>query len=149
MNILVLNNGSSSLKFQLVSLDEKSEKIMAAGVIERIGGEALLTLTIEGLQSKHTAALRDTTQALNFAVKALTQHQDKIPGFKGLADIHAVGHRVVHGGERFKNSVLIDDEILRALEDCIELAPLHNPANIQGITSIADILGSSIPQVAV
>lgn len=149
MNILVLNNGSSSLKFQLASLDDTSEKIMAAGVIERIGGEALLTLTIEGQQSKHTAALRDTTQALNFAIRALTQHQDKIPGFKGLADIHAVGHRVVHGGERFKNSVLIDDEILRALEDCIELAPLHNPANIQGITSIADILGSSIPQVAV
>lgn len=149
MNILVLNNGSSSLKFQLAALEEHSESILVSGVVERIGGEALVTIHIGGKQFKLTSPLRDTTQALNFVIKNLMQHQDLIPGFKGLGDIHGVGHRVVHGGERFKASVLINQDILIALEDCIELAPLHNPANIRGIQAIEDILGPSIPQVAV
>lgn len=149
MNILVLNNGSSSLKFQLAALDDQSESIMVSGVIERIGGEALVTIHIGEKSFKQAAPLRDTTQALNYVIKQLIQHQDLIPGFKGLGDIHGVGHRVVHGGERFKASVLITEDIKAALEDCIELAPLHNPANLKGIESIEEILGPSIPQVAV
>lgn len=149
MNILVLNNGSSSLKFQLAALEDHSESILVSGVVERIGGEALVTIKIGDKTFKLTAPLRDTTQALNFVIKNIIQHQDLIAGFKGLGDIHGVGHRVVHGGERFKASVLIDKDILNALEDCIELAPLHNPANLKGIEAIQDILGPTIPQVAV
>lgn len=149
MNILVLNNGSSSLKFQLVNISAQNEKILASGVVERIGGEALLTLTIGEKSSKQTAPLRDTTQALNFVIKALQNKQEDLEGFQGLGDIHAVGHRVVHGGEDFKSSVIIDDEVLKGLENCIELAPLHNPANIKGVLAMRDILGPGIPQVAV
>ncbi len=149
MNILVLNTGSSSLKFQLVSLKADSEVVLVTGVVDRIGGEALLSITTGTKASKYTAPLRDTTQALNFVIKTLLQNHEHIPGFKGLGDIHAVGHRVVHGGEHFKNSVLITPEILKTLADCIELAPLHNPANIKGIEAIGDILGAAIPQVAV
>lgn len=151
MIILVLNNGSSSLKFQLVTLssDPPSENLLASGVVERIGGEALLTLKVADKSSKETAPLRDTTQALNFVIKALLARQSELEGFSGLADINAVGHRVVHGGEQFKASVVVDDEVLKELEDCIELAPLHNPANIRGINAMREILGAGIPQVAV
>ncbi|MEJ7712460.1 MAG: hypothetical protein WKF84_22060 [Pyrinomonadaceae bacterium] len=72
-----------------------------------------------------------------------------IEGIRGVADVHAVGHRVVHGGERFTHSVLINDEVLRGIEDCIDLAPLHNPANIKGIVAAREVFGPAIPQVAV
>lgn len=149
MNILVLNNGSSSLKFQLVSISPREEIIQASGILERIGGQALLTLTTAQRSSKQTAPIQGTEQALNFVIKALQQRQEDIPGFLGLTDIHAVGHRVVHGGEKFKDSVLITPKILESLEDCIDLAPLHNPANIDGIRGMQKILGAGIPQVAV
>ncbi len=149
MIILVLNNGSSSLKFQLVTLSESTETVLASGVVERIGGEALLTLTAGEKKSKHTAPLRDTTAALNYVLKKLQDRHEDLEGFHGLGDINAVGHRVVHGGERFLSSVLITSEVMEELEDNIDLAPLHNPANLKGVRAMRDILGEGIPQVAV
>ncbi|MBC7661322.1 MAG: acetate kinase [Chitinophagaceae bacterium] len=149
MNILVLNTGSSSLKFQLVCVDGKSENVLASGLIDRIGGEALIHLTVAGKTSKQTAPLRDISQALAHLIKALQKLHDQIPGFQSLADIHGVGHRVVHGGERFQSSVLITPAIQASIVDCIELAPLHNPSNIKGIEAMQEILGPNISQVAV
>ncbi len=149
MNILVLNNGSSSLKFQLFAIDRSNSQVLASGLVERIGGEALTTITIGEKKQKQTAPLRDTTQALHHVLKILLHDKDAISGVKSLGDIHGVGHRVVHGGEHFKSSVLITPEVMQALDDSIDLAPLHNPANINGIRAIEEILGAGIPQVAV
>lgn len=149
MKILVLNNGSSSLKFQLIDVnkDKSEEKCLASGAIERIGGEALLRFEKDGQKVKRSAPVRDTKAAVQTALKWLWEQE--FPGFKGPGDVTAVGHRIVHGGERFKKSVLIDDKVLREIEDCIDLAPLHNPANLRGIEAITSLLGTGIPQVAV
>lgn len=149
MNILVVNNGSSSLKFQLIQKEKEGgpETCLASGVIDRIGGEALLRFEKSGQKVKRSAPVRDTKQALDAVLKWLWE-QD-IPGIRGPGDIHAVGHRIVHGGEHFKESVRIDEKVLRGIEDCIDLAPLHNPANLRGIAGITAILGTGVPQVAV
>jgi acetate kinase len=149
MIILVLNNGSSSLKFQLVALTEGEERVLALGQVERIGGEAVISLRTGAQSSKHTAPLRDTTSALHYMLKKLQDRREDLDGFKGPQDISAVGHRVVHGGERFLASVLITPEVMAELEDNIELAPLHNPANLKGIRAMWEILGEDRPQVAV
>ncbi|MDI1240559.1 MAG: acetate kinase [bacterium] len=155
MNILVLNCGSSSLKFQLIATDlerieHNDDKRLAHGTIERIGGAAIITLTAEGQISQRSAApIRDMRSAVETIVRWMVSDDSGIEGMNGLADIQAVGHRVVHGGERFTESVIISDEILRGIEDCIELAPLHNPANISGILAAREIFGKGITQVAV
>ncbi len=155
MNILVLNCGSSSLKFQLIATDlerieHNDDKRLAHGTIERIGGAALITLTAEGKISQRSAApIRDMRSAVETIVRWMVSEHSGIDGMNGLADIQAVGHRVVHGGERFTESVIITDEILRGIEDCIELAPLHNPANISGILAAREIFGKGMTQVAV
>jgi len=155
MNILVLNCGSSTVKFQLIATDldqiaNNTDRRLARGNIERIGGEAIVTL--EAAANKpvlSTASLRDTQAAVEFIIRWACSPASGIAELQSVADIHAVGHRVVHGGERFTHSVLINDEVLRGIEDCIDLAPLHNPTNIKGIMAARGVLGSGLPAVAV
>jgi acetate kinase len=155
MNILVLNCGSSSVKFQLIGTDldriaQNADKRLARGVVERIGGEAIITLHVEGHEAqKSTSALRDTRAAVELIIRWACSENSGIDEVKAVADVHAVGHRVVHGGERFTHSVLITDEVLRGIEDCIDLAPLHNPANIKGIMAAREVFGAGLPQAAV
>ncbi|OLE53557.1 MAG: acetate kinase [Acidobacteria bacterium 13_1_20CM_3_53_8] len=155
MNILVLNCGSSSVRFQIISTDlEKisgnTDRRLARGHIERIGGEAIITLETEGRAKQRTSAqVRDTRAAVEFIVRWACSEEAQVDGVKTVADVNAVGHRVVHGGERFTHSVLITDEVLRGIEDCIELAPLHNPTNIKGIQAAREVFGAGLPQVAV
>lgn len=155
MNVLVLNCGSSSVKFQLIEtgmeqIASHSDRRLARGAIERIGGEALVTLEASGHEpERSTAALRDTRAAVDLIVRWACSDQSKIDEIKSVSDIHAIGHRVVHGGERFTQSVIIDDVVLRGIEDCIELAPLHNPTNIKGIIAAREVFGAGLPQVAV
>src|SRR6266850_3494805 len=155
MNVLVLNCGSSSVKFQFITTDleqinDNSDRRLARGSIERIGGEAIVTLEATGHESERTTApLRDTRAAVELIIRWACSEESGIAELKSVADIHAVGHRVVHGGERFTHSVLISDEVLRGIEDCIDLAPLHNPTNIKGILAAREVFGSGLPAVAV
>jgi acetate kinase len=154
MNVLVLNCGSSSLKFQIISTDlekiaNNADERLAEGQIERIGGAAVITFSAIGKEPERSAApIRDIRAALEMVLRWISERAN-IEGINSLADISAIGHRVVHGGENFKESVLIDEIVLRGIEDCIELAPLHNPANIKGITAAREIFGRAIPQAAV
>lgn len=155
MNILVLNCGSSSLKFQLIATDleriaQDTDKRLAHGTIERIGGAGIMAFTAQGRTAQRSASpIKDMRAAVETALRWIASDSSGIENIDSLADIHAVGHRVVHGGERFRESVLIDEEVLRGIEDCIELAPLHNPANIKGILAAKEIFGAGIPQAAV
>jgi acetate kinase len=150
MNILVLNAGSSSLKFQLIATDEErianeSDQRLARGTIERVGGEALIRF-VAGEKVYNTAApMRDLRAAVDATLRWLIAN-DVIPS---LSAIEAVGHRVVHGGEQFTKSVMITDDVMRTLDDTIDLAPLHNPHNLKGIQAVRDLLGSAVPQAAV
>ena len=143
MNVLVLNTGSSSLKFQVVDTDldvieKNADRQLARGVLERIGSESLVTLRVEG--RPRCAARRrcaTTAQALDYVLRWLVSAEAGVPGISALGDVHAVGHRVVHGGEKFTRSTLITDEVIDQIEDCIDLAPLHNPANLKGIYAAA------------
>ncbi|WP_141736832.1 acetate/propionate family kinase [Oligoflexus tunisiensis] len=149
MNILVINCGSSSLKFQLIEMQEQGEKALAQGVVERIGGEALLTLRAGARRIRKSAPVRRMRDALALVLEWLVSPESDGPVIPTLAAIHAVGHRVVHGGEKFRSSVRINATVMTGLEDCIDLAPIHNPANINGIRAVQEILGSEIPQIAV
>ncbi len=155
MNILVLNCGSSSLRFQLIDTDVKriendSDKKLSRGYIERIGSQALITLRgPDGAPERSAEPLRDHRAALDYVLRWLIAPQRKLPGVRSLADIHAVGHRVVHGGEALTRSTRIDQGVLRQIEATIELAPLHNPANLKGIAVARELLGDGVPQVAV
>lgn len=154
MNILVLNAGSSTLKFQLIDTGQEAiagnaDRRLARGQIERIGGEAILTLEAgdRGPQ-RSTSALRDHTAAIEQVIAWLTSEESGVP-IASVAEIEAVGHRVVHGGEKFSRSILVDDQVRRALDELIDLAPLHNPHNLRGIAAARAVLGPGIPQVAV
>ncbi len=155
MNVLVLNCGSSSVKFQLVETDleriaQNGDRKLARGMVERIGGEAIITLQAgAGEKQRMTAPLRDTRAAVERVIRWVCAEGSGIAEVRSVADVHAVGHRVVHGGEQFTHSVLIDDAVLRGIEDCIDLAPLHNPANIKGINAAREVFGGGLPQVAV
>ena len=155
MNILVLNCGSSSVKFQFIATDleqiaSNSDHRLARGNIERIGGEAIVTLEATGhAPERSTASLRDTRAAVELIIRWACSEASGIDDIQSIADIHAVGHRVVHGGEHFTQSVLITDEVLRGIEDCIDLAPLHNPTNIKGILAAREVFGNGLPEVAV
>jgi acetate kinase len=155
MNVLVLNAGSSSLKFQLLAtspeeIEANRDQRLCRGQIERIGGEAIFTAQSHG-DSKHTwtAPVRDVQAGLDALLRWLASPQSGIREISGLADIHAVGHRIVHGGELFTKSEVITEEVLNGIRDCVDLAPLHNPNNIRGIEAVRQILGEQIPQVAV
>ncbi|MDQ3652269.1 MAG: acetate kinase [Acidobacteriota bacterium] len=155
MNILVLNCGSSSVKFQIIATDldriaQNTDERLARGAVERIGGEAIITLQAEGsAPHRSTAPLRDTRAAVDLIIRWACSESSGITDVRNVADIHAVGHRIVHGGERFTHSVLINDEVLSGIEDCIDLAPLHNPANIKGIVAAREVFGAGLPQAAV
>ena len=154
MNVLVLNAGSSSLKFQLIRTDAEhlaanTDERLAGGEVERLGGEAIVTLRArDGKSSKSTAPLRDHRAAVEYIVGWLVG-PDSGAALGGRADIEAVGNRVVHGGEQFTRSVRITDEVERGIADMIDLAPLHNPVNLRGIRAARDVLGVGVPQVAV
>ncbi len=155
MNVLVLNCGSSTLKFQLIVTDQNlietnADRRLASGVIERLGGESIISLSPEnGVAQRYTAQLKNVRAALDYILRWLTSEKSGVSEIQSISDIHAVGHRVVHGGEQFKKSALITDEVMRSIEDCIELAPLHNPANLQGINAVRELVGAGLPQVAV
>jgi len=155
MNILVLNSGSQSLRFQIIETDlerigNESDRRLASGMIERIGGQALVTLQAEGHPKiRHDEALRDHRAAVDLVLRWVISPDSGIESLHSMSDIHGVGHRVVHGGERFRRSVRIDLDVLSGIEDCMELAPLHNPANLRGIRAAIDLLGPGVPQVAV
>ncbi len=154
MKILVLNVGSSSVKFQLVETDEASiaaatDRRLARGQIERIGGEAILTLSAAGHEDVRRAhPLRDHTAAIEYIVGWLMSDESGVP-ITSVGEIEAVGHRVVHGGERFSQSVRVDEKVRRQLEELIDLAPLHNPHNLRGIAAARSVVGPGVPQVAV
>ncbi len=155
MNVFVLNCGSSSLKFQIIETDlekikEDKDTRIAKGLVERIGSQSTITVHIKGKPTVREAApLRDHRAAILYITKLLTSEKVEVPGIQSLDDIHAIGHRVVHGGEKFKRSVLIDDDVIEGIEDCIELAPLHNPANLKGIYACREIFGAAVPQAAI
>jgi acetate kinase len=155
MNILVLNAGSSSLKFQIIATDldrirHDRDVRLLRGEVERIGAEAVVTVQNgNGPKQKLTASLINISGAIDFVIRWAASPESGISEIKSLADIHAVGHRVVHGGEAFTDSVLIDDAVISGIENCIELAPLHNPTNLRGIREVRQLLGTKIPQVAV
>ncbi|WP_134701279.1 acetate kinase [Ammoniphilus sp. YIM 78166] len=143
--VLSVNSGSSSLKYQLI--DMPSEHVMAKGVIERIGlGDSIHTYSMNDIKVEVTEDIANHEAAVGHLLK-MVQH-DKYGAIQSLDEIQAVGHRVVHGGERFSNSVLMTDEVMNQLHACIELAPLHNPANITGIQAFQKLL-PSVPHVAV
>lgn len=155
MNILVLNIGKSEVKFQAIATDQdaialNTDRRLARGIIQHIGGEATVDLASYDNKLRRSAApLKNVDEAVQFIIRWLCSNESGVSELGSTADIHAVGHRVVHGGEQFTKSVLIDDSVIRGIEDCIELAPLHNPSNIAGIKAVAAILGDKIPQVAV
>ena len=155
MNVLVLNSGSSSLKFQVIATDldrieKREDHRICRGEVERIGGEAIVTFQNSGHEKqKFAASLRDIAAALDYMTRYIASEKSGVTEIKSTADIHAVGHRVVHGGELFPESARIDDNVLRGIEDCIDLAPLHNPNNLKGIRAARDLFGKDIPQVAV
>lgn len=155
MNVFVLNCGSSSLKFQIIETDldlieQGSDKQLAKGLIERVGSQSLITFKVTGKPPiKHATPLRDHRAALNYVIKLITSPETEIPGINGIEDIHAIGHRVVHGGEAFRRSIRIDQEVISQIEDNIDLAPLHNPANLKGIYAAREVFGPSVPQVAI
>jgi len=147
MNILVLNCGSSSIKYQLFDMQD-SARVLAKGLIERIGiTDGILTHKPTGKDPyKVVLDIPDHTVGINMVMDALV---DPVHGvIKSISEIKAVGHRVAHGGENFKESVLIDNDVKRDIEKCAELAPLHNPAHLKGILSCEKLL-PGIPQVAV
>ncbi|NNG66182.1 acetate kinase [Caldanaerobacter subterraneus] len=146
MKILVMNCGSSSLKYQL--LDMENNKVLAKGLAERIGiSDSLLTHQAEGKEKvKIQRDMKNHKEAIQLVLEVLVDKE--IGVIKDMKEIDAVGHRVVHGGEYFTDSVLIDDEVIKKLEDCIDLAPLHNPANIEGIKACQQIM-PGVPMVAV
>jgi acetate kinase len=154
MHVLVLNVGSSSLKFELIGTDAErieanADTRLAGGAVERIGGEAVLSLTAQGRGGQRSVApLRNLATAVEH-VAAWLVSQEADAGIASLAEIEAVGHRVVHGGEDFARSQRVDEGVLKALDELVELAPLHNPHNIAGIRAATRVFGPGVPQVAV
>ena len=155
MNVFVLNAGSSSLKFQLIATDREAiaankDVRLCRGQIDRLGGEVVIAVLMrDGLRKKFTASTRDMQASLEHLMKWVASDSSGIDEIRSIGDIQAVGHRVVHGGELFGESKLITDDVLKGIEDCIELAPLHNPNNIKGILTARQVFGPELPQVAV
>ena len=145
MNILVINCGSSSLKFQLINAE--SEEVLAKGLCERIGIDGRLTYQPAGGEKEISEKAMPThTEAIQFVIDALTNEKTGV--VKSLSEIGAVGHRIVHGGEKFASSVVITEEVKKAVEECNDLAPLHNPANLIGVEACEKLMPGT-PMVAV
>ena len=148
MKVLVINAGSSSLKYQLI--DMEGEQLLAKGLCERIGidGHLKHTPLVGGKPVfNEDLPLPTHSEAIAAVIDKLTSAEYGV--VSSMHEIDAVGHRVVHGGEKFASSVLITDEVMKALEDCTPFAPLHNPANITGINACIDVMGKDVPQVGV
>ncbi|MFO7887503.1 MAG: acetate kinase [Eubacteriales bacterium] len=137
MNVLVINCGSSSLKYQLINME--NEDVLAKGLAERIGLDGVVKHKAEG---KEEVKLEDKLNNHKDAIKVVLNLlvDKKVGAIKSLEEIDVVGHRVVHGGEKFASSVIIDEEVIEAMEDCIDLAPLHNPPNITGIKACKELM---------
>lgn len=144
MNVLVINCGSSSLKYQLI--DSETEQALAVGLCERIGIDGRLTHKANGQKVEMEEAMPNHEVAIKMVLAALTDKDHGV--IASLDEIGAIGHRVVHGGEKFAHSTVITDEVLKAIEECNELAPLHNPANLIGINACQHIM-PGVPNVAV
>ena len=145
MNVLVINCGSSSLKYQLINSD--SEEVLAKGLCERIGIDGRLTYQPAGGEKEISEKAMPThTEAIQFVIDALTNEKTGV--VKSLSEIGAVGHRIVHGGEKFASSVVITEEVKKAVEECNDLAPLHNPANLIGVEACEKLMPGT-PMVAV
>lgn len=146
MNILVLNCGSSSIKYQLINT--KTQNLIAKGIVERIGEEiSYLTYKTSDLKRKGVPLLaKDHTHAINLIFKELKHKAHGV--IKNTADIDAIGHRLVHGGEEFSGSVKITEKVLKTMYECVELAPLHNPHNIKGVEACEELL-PGVPQCGV
>ncbi len=146
MNVLVINCGSSSLKYQLINADK--EEVLAKGLCERIGIDGgMHTYQPAGSDKIKTEVdMPSHTKAVQLVLDALTDEKTGV--IKSLSEIGAVGHRIVHGGEKFSKSVVINDEVIKAIEECNDLAPLHNPANLIGVNSCKELM-PNVPMVAV
>ena len=146
MNVLVINCGSSSLKYQLINSD--SETVLAKGLCERIGIDgSAITHQREGEgKVKTEVVMKNHTDAVNFVIEKLTDAEVGV--IKSLDEIDAVGHRMVHGGEEFAGSCIITDEVIKVVESCNDLAPLHNPANLIGIAACKEVM-PKVPMVGV
>ena len=144
MKILVINCGSSSLKYQLI--DSETENVLAKGLCERIGIDGMFTYQKAGCEKQVSNIDQPThKKSVELVINALTDPENGVIG--SLAEIDAVGHRVVHGGEKFASSTLITEEVLKAIEECNDLAPLHNPANLIGIRACMELM-PGVPMVA-
>ena len=147
MKILVLNCGSSSVKYKLIALADNSQDILAEGGVEKIGlPDSFLKFKFNGEKVTIATSMPNHNVAIRIILDNLTS--EKYGCIKDFNEIDAVGHRVVHGGEKFNKSVLITDEVIAKVKECYDLAPLHNPVNIAGIEAITDIL-PNVPQVGV
>ena len=145
MNVLVINCGSSSLKYQLI--DSETEAVLAKGLCERIGIDGRLVYQKAGNDKEITEASMPThKEAIQMVLEALTN--EKTGAIKSLEEVNAIGHRIVHGGEKFASSAIITDEMIKTVEECNDLAPLHNPANLIGIRVCAELM-PNVPQVGV
>lgn len=146
MKILVLNCGSSSIKYALYNMDDKS--VMTSGGAERVGlDEAFVKVKMpDGTKKKVMHDIPEHTEGVKFIFSLLTDPE--IGVIKSLDEIDAVGHRMVHGGEKFNKSVVLTDEVLKTFEECIDLAPLHNPANLKGVQAVSELM-PGLPQVGV
>ncbi len=155
MNILVLNCGSSTVKFQLIDTDmakmsADADQRLARGVVERIGGKSQLTFRVnDDVKLRESRPVRDHKAAIDAIVTWVVSEKSGIDAITTAADIHAVGHRVVHGGDRLRTSSGVEVDVREGIRDCIDLAPLHNPANLKGIESITRLLGPGTRQVVV
>jgi acetate kinase len=155
MNVLVLNSGSSSLKFQVIATDlerinQGKDERLCRGEIEGIGGDATVKVQYRNGPVKNIAVqLPDVGSALECLVRYLISEDSGVCEVRSNSDVHAIGHRVVHGGELFHESVVVDDQVLKGIADCADLAPLHNPDNLRGIVACRELFGKRVPQVAV
>ena len=144
MKLLVVNCGSSSLKYQLI--DSATEEVSASGQCERIGLDGIFSIKVNGKKIEKEVDIPNHSVGMKTVLDALVDPEHAV--LKSLDEIEAIGHRVVHGGEKFSSSVLIDEEVIREIDECSALAPLHNPANILGIRACQKIM-PGVPNVAV
>lgn len=142
MKILVVNCGSSSLKYQLI--DSATEEVSASGQCERIGLDGIFSIKVNGKKIEKEVDIPNHSVGMKTVLDALVDPEHAV--LKSLDEIEAIGHRVVHGGEKFSSSVLIDEEVIREIDECSALAPLHNPANILGIRACQKIM-PGVPNV--
>lgn len=147
MKVLVINAGSSSLKYQL--LDTAGDAVLAKGLCERIGIDGVLTHSSSRSDEKYRieTPMETHSEAIKAVIDILLDPEKGV--IASMSEIDAVGHRVVHGGEFFTDSVIITEKVIKAIEDCVKLAPLHNPPNLIGIQACREVMGSGVPMVAV